>query len=97
MEEEAAGGNETDQQIRDVVVSPTVPDHLKDLVYFISQMVDAEMKRRCPGCGGLSAKPIDFVFNSTSPIPEQCSQTPDNRLCCVDESFNNLTVCLTYD
>jgi len=35
-------------------------------------MVDAEMKRRCPGCGGLSAKPIDFVFNTTSAIPKGC-------------------------
>lgn len=60
-------------------------------------MIDAEMKRRCPGCGGLSAKPIDFVFNLSSPVPPACTQTQDGRLCCADESMANLTVCLTYD
>jgi len=69
---------------------------MKELVFFLSQMIDAEMKRRCPGCGGLSAKPIDFVFNTSSPIPEGCQVTADGRLCCSDQNYN-LTVCLTYD
>jgi len=70
---------------------------MSNVVYFISQMVDAEMKRRCPGCGGLSAKPINFVFNSSTPVPTGCMKTPDARLCCSDANLSNLTVCLTYD
>jgi len=55
------------------ILSPSVPSRLVDLAYWISVMVDAEIKSRCPTCPGLSTPPFSTIFNISMAVPSGCS------------------------